>query len=276
MNCPVCNKEISLSTTFCEHCGFEIHILPNDVPASIKEMEEQRIKTAQQYLSEVRNEQQKLYNENINLVNQLEQVSKQLEETNQKLESANDEQNEINRQLEEQRLLLKTENDRLVNELQSEREKLETELTNHNKTKILLQEEVGKVQKLQQQLEDQKSHYVDINDNSSNGKDSINLTPVGYVDFVVNGKSLRKGILSGDNIFVSSKDLNCGISGKLFKITNKNGEFIINDMCGQTRTAHGKEISTEGKRINPGDVFTVGKMSMTFDIPDFNFDDLLL
>ena len=44
MNCPICNKEISLNTMFCEHCGFEIHELPSVVSDAIKSYEEERVK----------------------------------------------------------------------------------------------------------------------------------------------------------------------------------------------------------------------------------------
>lgn len=43
MNCPICNKEITLRTMFCEHCGFEIHILPEDVCDSVRAYEQERI-----------------------------------------------------------------------------------------------------------------------------------------------------------------------------------------------------------------------------------------
>ena len=43
MNCPICNKKIALSTMFCKHCGFEIHILPEGVDDAIIAYEQERI-----------------------------------------------------------------------------------------------------------------------------------------------------------------------------------------------------------------------------------------
>lgn len=43
MNCPICNKEITLDTAFCEQCGFEIHILPDGVSDAVMAFEQERI-----------------------------------------------------------------------------------------------------------------------------------------------------------------------------------------------------------------------------------------
>lgn len=43
MNCPICNKEITLSTTFCDQCSFEIHNLPDGVSDAVKIYENERI-----------------------------------------------------------------------------------------------------------------------------------------------------------------------------------------------------------------------------------------
>lgn len=43
MNCPICNKEILFTDSFCHTCGFEIHILPNEISANVEAYEQKRI-----------------------------------------------------------------------------------------------------------------------------------------------------------------------------------------------------------------------------------------
>ena len=52
IQCPVCGEQLSAYTNFCPSCSFEIHILPNDIPNALREMEEQRVRYAKNtYLS---------------------------------------------------------------------------------------------------------------------------------------------------------------------------------------------------------------------------------
>lgn len=46
IQCPVCGETLSAYTNFCPSCSFEIHILPNDIPNALREMEEQRVRYA--------------------------------------------------------------------------------------------------------------------------------------------------------------------------------------------------------------------------------------
>ena len=54
--CPVCNK--ATSSTFCEHCGFEIHILPTTVSAEVKAYEKKRIAKYMDRLAKMKEEQE--------------------------------------------------------------------------------------------------------------------------------------------------------------------------------------------------------------------------
>ena len=46
IQCPVCGETLSAYTNFCPSCSFEIHILPNEIPNGVREMEEQRVRYA--------------------------------------------------------------------------------------------------------------------------------------------------------------------------------------------------------------------------------------
>ena len=54
--CPVCNQ--ATNTTFCNHCGFEIHILPTTVSAEVKAYEEKRIAKYKENLTKLKEEQE--------------------------------------------------------------------------------------------------------------------------------------------------------------------------------------------------------------------------
>ena len=46
IQCPVCGDTLSAYTNFCPSCSFEIHILPNEIPNALREMEELRVRYA--------------------------------------------------------------------------------------------------------------------------------------------------------------------------------------------------------------------------------------
>lgn len=43
MNCPICNKELQLTDTYCPECGFEMHIYPEPLSPELKSYEEERV-----------------------------------------------------------------------------------------------------------------------------------------------------------------------------------------------------------------------------------------
>lgn len=50
MKCPVCSQ--TTSGNFCEHCGFELHILPNEISPAIMAYEQERVEKYKKALSE--------------------------------------------------------------------------------------------------------------------------------------------------------------------------------------------------------------------------------
>lgn len=54
--CPVCNQ--ATDSTFCDHCGFEIHILPTAVSAEVKAYEKKRIAKYKERLTKLKEEQE--------------------------------------------------------------------------------------------------------------------------------------------------------------------------------------------------------------------------
>lgn len=51
ITCPICNQ--TTSGNFCEHCGFEIHILPNDISPEVEAYERERERKYKERMEEL-------------------------------------------------------------------------------------------------------------------------------------------------------------------------------------------------------------------------------
>lgn len=91
MNCPICNnKELQLSDTFCPICGFEVHILPDNVSDAVKEYEKNReikykdvwetINKNQKTIDEIEKQRDELNDRNQRLVNDNNRLESDLNE----------------------------------------------------------------------------------------------------------------------------------------------------------------------------------------------------
>ena len=78
MNCPICNKELQLSDTYCPECGFERHIYSEPLSPELKKYEEERIKK----YKEQRTKKEKELKKQEDAFNK---VSSQLSETHDRL-----------------------------------------------------------------------------------------------------------------------------------------------------------------------------------------------
>lgn len=89
MNCPICNKELQPTDTFCPGCGFEIHILPNEVSPEIEAYERERERKyrekLEKYQNEIKEKEQEHERKEKDLSEQLSSSQKELE--NQKKEA---------------------------------------------------------------------------------------------------------------------------------------------------------------------------------------------
>lgn len=267
--CRICGTEIPVDQDLCPNCGRLKVNFPVIIPDKLKKLfEEEKVR----YEQDVKDGDEKESSRSaavkdleMQVAQQsqlLEDVRNELKEANQKLEIAKNDHEE----------LLQTETNKLFNELKLEKEKLAAEIVNHNKTKERLQEEEEKVKELQQQLNNKTLQHSGAGLGRGVFPTPI---PVGHIEYDVNGKMFKKPIYSGDNFF-SSQDIDCGITGNLFKVVHENEDIYIYDMCGQMRNAYGKGIGTNGKRIYSGDVVVVGNMKIRFDIQDYDLENLLL
>lgn len=81
MNCPICNKEILSNTMFCEHCGFEIHVLPETLSAEIEAYEKERIEKYKERM-QLTSEAETKANE---LMNQLSEATKRADAAEERI-----------------------------------------------------------------------------------------------------------------------------------------------------------------------------------------------
>lgn len=81
MNCPICNKELQPNDTFCPECGFEIHILPNEVSDEIVAYERERVEKYKERRHQL-NEAEIRSNE---LSNQLLEVTKRADAAEERI-----------------------------------------------------------------------------------------------------------------------------------------------------------------------------------------------
>lgn len=86
MNCPICKTELKLTDTFCPICGFEIHILPDNVSDAVKEYEKDR-EARYKNVWETINKSKKTIDEIENQRNELQNRNQRLENDNNRLES---------------------------------------------------------------------------------------------------------------------------------------------------------------------------------------------
>ena len=102
MNCPICNKEITLRTMFCEHCGFEIHILPEDVCDAVRAYEQERIekyKERMQLMSEAENKANELTGQLLAATNRADAAEETVADRTKEIQEIQKEKNELREQI---------------------------------------------------------------------------------------------------------------------------------------------------------------------------------
>lgn len=102
MNCPICNKEISLDTMFCKHCGFEIHILPEDVSDAVRTYEQERIqkyKERMQLMSEAETRVDELMDQLQKATNRADAAEETVAERTKEIQKIQNEKNELREQI---------------------------------------------------------------------------------------------------------------------------------------------------------------------------------
>lgn len=102
IQCPVCGEKMSSYMSFCPSCSFEIHILPDEIPQALKEMEEQRVRYARNSLLRMKDEITRLAHESEQKSQELKSTTAPLEEKISALESqANQMKEQLDRKQEE-------------------------------------------------------------------------------------------------------------------------------------------------------------------------------
>lgn len=98
IQCPVCGEKMTSYMSFCPSCSFEIHILPDDIPQALLEMEEQRVRYAKNSLLRMKDEIARLAKESDQKSQELKNVSTPLEE---KISVLENQANQMRKQLDQ-------------------------------------------------------------------------------------------------------------------------------------------------------------------------------
>ncbi len=89
IQCPVCGEKLSEYTAFCPSCSFEIHVLPNEVPQAVLEMENQRVRYAKNTLLRMKEDISRLNRQVEQKDHEIVSVKMPLEERIKTLETQN-------------------------------------------------------------------------------------------------------------------------------------------------------------------------------------------
>lgn len=88
MNCPICNKELQLTDTYCPECGFEQHIYPEPLSPAQKEYEEERVNKYKEQRTKKEEELKKQEDAFEKITAQLSEAQDKLKQNEKVLESA--------------------------------------------------------------------------------------------------------------------------------------------------------------------------------------------
>ena len=96
IQCPVCGETMSAYTPYCPSCSFEIHILPNEAPHAVQEMENQRVRYAKNTLLRMKDEISRLNSEIEHKEEEMNSIKTPLEE---RISTLEDQKRKITEQL---------------------------------------------------------------------------------------------------------------------------------------------------------------------------------
>lgn len=102
MNCPICNKDFELTERFCPECGFEIHILPNDVSDAVRSYEQERIekyKRLMQQMSESETRANELSNQLLEATKRSDAAEERITEQTKEIQGIQIEKDELLEQI---------------------------------------------------------------------------------------------------------------------------------------------------------------------------------
>ena len=96
IQCPVCGETMSAYTPYCPSCSFDIHILPNEAPHAVQEMENQRVRYAKNTLLRMKDEISRLNSEIEHKEEEMNSIKTPLEE---RISTLEDQKRKITEQL---------------------------------------------------------------------------------------------------------------------------------------------------------------------------------
>lgn len=289
MNCPICNKELQLTDTYCPECGFEMHIYPKPISSELKNYEEERVNKYKEQKIQKEKELKKQKEDYGKVSSQLSKACDTLKEQEEKLKTAEakrktdrQEIDRLNDELEKERKSNYTvgiEHSKQISELQRqltttihEREKVKRQLNDEQNAHIRTKQQVKQLKEDIERISANGSQHEQPTETKSTPQTSINNIIIGKVSFSSGGRTEAIDLFKGLCGVTAPSWTN--ISGKLFEIDGDNGIYRLRDLKGIMCDRHGKSVSPQGVTTRNNDIFTIGSLTIKFSLPEIDFENL--
>lgn len=309
--CPVCGEPMNLFVPFCPRCSFEVHILPDGTPENIRKMEEERVRVAKnayaqhaaaanentslaesnkrltEEISRLDKEKKELQNRTVHIKDlaakndkeiavltiPASEVKKELDAANKKIGEKNCALDGLNKkisQLESAAKIVEAQRKDLIEKLNKANDSLSKEIAEHNKTKKLRGQQKAEKNNQSSPIPPKDKPQPRPVTGQQQGK------PVGKVIFSCRGTRREQTIYQGKNVYCMPEGFKGPHDVGLFRVEEKDGNFRLYDICGQTKKSNGSIIGSAGASIKADSVFWCYDVVIGFDLPDINLDKFFI
>ena len=152
MTCPICNHELLQNESFCPQCGFEIHILPEEVSDAVKAYENARVSKFKTLWKQGEEERKTI----LELTTRCEKLQHSLTENQEKLESTTN----INKELVSQLSVVQHDISQLQAQVKDVQNALHDEQSHRADEERRRKEAEQKCKDLEEELTEVKHHSV--------------------------------------------------------------------------------------------------------------------
>lgn len=245
MNCPICNKELQPNDTFCPECGFEIHILPNEVSDEIVAYERER-KRKYKEMKEKHSKEVENLSEQLSLSkNELESQKAKTTSDQATIDQLNQRIGELTKDLEQRTEDLNKAN-KTSEDLQEKNKQLEADVKGSKAEVEKLKEELGKAKTID-------GIVRIVKNNDSGGVVDECYLPVNQgLNTYGTGADQQK---NHHTIVIRRTP----IASRHFSIEkNQSGQMILRPLNGETITCDGRTVPVTGVAVERNHTIKIG------------------
>ncbi len=172
MNCPICNKELQLTDTYCPECGFEMHIYPKPISSELKNYEEERVKKYKEQKTQKEEELKKQKEDYSKVSSQLSKACDTLKEQEEKLKIVEAKRKTNRQEIDRLASELKQANNKLSS-AQVEQKKLLTELNKLSGSSKMNEELINQIAQLESAAKIVEAQRKDLVERLNKANDSL-------------------------------------------------------------------------------------------------------